>query len=337
MKRFLLLSLFVFAFSIGVSAATRVLVNLVNFQDDQRTPFTREHAEAEMAQVTQFFADISPVRFEVTVNDWRTLPINGTCDAEILKAQVDTSDDKTVIAFPKRSCGFAGQASEQTVLINTDRFGANIVAHELGHTYGMAHAARINADGSIEQYGDFFDVMGTSSRLNYFNAFQREKAGWITLPVVGSGAYVIPSYGAVKVWVRDLYPLSYDEYYMVEYRDPFGFDSWMRDYGVQNGVIIRRVWDTSYLIDTTPNSDIGDLEWLDAPLTVGRTFADSDFSVTLLSIDTGGATVSITAPAVQPSPLPSPTPTPSPTPEPTPSPSPVCVRANPQGKCLKWR
>jgi hypothetical protein len=308
-------------------AGQKVSVHLVNFQNDQRQPFTKEHAEQQMAQVVQWFADQGPVRYEVTVNDWVTLPINATCDGSEIFPLVDTSADRTVVAFPRNlNCGFTGRAGGREVLYTTDQFRANTVAHELAHIVREGVLLPHSASSDLNQYGDFFCSLGDSSRMSYLNLFQREKAGWVILPIVGTGTYLIPSYGAVKVWIRDLYPLSYDEYRVIEYRNPTGFDSWMLAYGVQNGVMIRMASDTSYLIDTTPNSNYGDLEWLDSPLTVGRTYTDGEFSVSVNSITEAGAMVSITAPNVVPDPTPGPTPTPTPTP---------CKKTNPKGKCVR--
>ncbi|MBI3190817.1 hypothetical protein HYZ41_03875 [archaeon] len=106
-----------------------------------------------------------------------------------------------------------------------------IVAHEMGHEFGLFHANRLascdlkntdaNACNSFE-YGDYFDKMGSRSS-EYFNAPHREILGWLsTNDIITSpnGAYTISpleissnSPKAVKIPVE-----GKEYYYYLEYR-----------------------------------------------------------------------------------------------------------------------
>jgi hypothetical protein len=75
------------------------------------------------------------------------------------------------------------------------------------------------------------------------------------------------------------------EYYYVEYRQPFGFDSFSATSAVANGVLIHRATDygalvRTQLIDNVPTTSSFD----DAALGVGRTFTDPAASISILLV-----------------------------------------------------
>ena len=76
-----------------------------------------------------------------------------------------------------------------------------VYAHELGHNFGLLHAASINCNGqplaaggtgcTSSEYGDPFTVMGgqsTGSYAMHFNAAQKSKLGWIPASSVATYA-----------------------------------------------------------------------------------------------------------------------------------------------------
>jgi hypothetical protein len=69
------------------------------------------------------------------------------------------------------SCGYAGLGSQEGNAINLRSFGTTTLAHELGHNFGYRHSSSIyckksdyaqfnSKNCSVEEYGDFRDLMG---------------------------------------------------------------------------------------------------------------------------------------------------------------------------------
>jgi hypothetical protein len=69
------------------------------------------------------------------------------------------------------SCGYAGLGSQEGNAINLRSFGTTTLIHELGHNFGYRHSSTMfckgsdytkfnSTDCSVEEYGDFRDLMG---------------------------------------------------------------------------------------------------------------------------------------------------------------------------------
>ena len=76
-----------------------------------------------------------------------------------------------VVANIYDSCGYAGLGSQGGNAINLRSFGSTTLAHELGHNFGYYHSSSMYCKGSdytkfnatncsVEEYGDFRDLMG---------------------------------------------------------------------------------------------------------------------------------------------------------------------------------
>lgn len=237
--------------------------------------------------------------------------------------------DHVLYAFPyTKSCPWTGLSDlAGPGSWNNGRLTLGIVAHELGHNMGMDHsntyrcfdgAARVAISDTCTTipYTDPFDIMGSGTwSTNYaahFNSFQKGSQGWLspenTLTVTASGLYTVEPNEIRGSGIKSLrIPADKDSsgkqrFYYLEFRQPYGFDNYFRFTGaspVSNGVSIRLAPDYargqhSLLIDTTPDT----LTYEDAPLAVGRTFADSSkgISITPTSITPAGITVQVTVP-----------------------------------------
>jgi hypothetical protein len=180
----------------------KVLVLLVNFQNDQTQPISvdeaRERVFTGAESAAQYFKEASYYRFKLTsiqrsdgdVVGWMTLPFADTgCDihtqwtngAKDLARQRGYEPDNynTVFYVFPHLCfyrthtfrGVIGDMNTRTpVWANANTFTAFTAIHELGHNLGLPHANsyvcngdRIPEDCQSMEYGDIFDQMGDYS------------------------------------------------------------------------------------------------------------------------------------------------------------------------------
>lgn len=173
-----------------------------------------------------------------------------------------------------------------------------VVAHELGHNYGLFHAnfwdtggESIIGSGSNIEYGDSFDTMGNASAgRRHFNTRYKNYLDWLpntyVRNVLTNGTYRVHAMDSTNdaTSVRALTVRRNSKTnYWVEVRQLWTANTW-----VQNGVGIR--WGqtgntTSLLLDTTPGSADGKN---DSPLVLGRTFSDRAAGVHITTLGKGG-------------------------------------------------
>ena len=97
---------------------------------------------------------------------------------------------EVIYALADSHCGFQGEAWGHQVLL-TRRPTLSLVVHELGHTFGLAHAQASDcvvppARCGIDDTGDPFSPMG--SGMVDFSAYEKANLGWIQpQPQVRSG------------------------------------------------------------------------------------------------------------------------------------------------------
>ena len=323
----------------------RVAVVLFNFSNDTTQPIDAAKAKelvfSGAASSNAYYKEVSfGARSLVGTRDatgdvfgWYTLAqTNAGCayqdwgTAARAKAQaagVDlTGYDHVVHYFPRTSsCQFSGvgQLPGKYNWINAS--GSQTIAHELGHNFGVHHASSyrcvndnvpvpIGGTCTANEYGDPFDVMGSSYR--HLNGYHKEKLGFLEaaniLTVTAAGSFdlaPLEQKAAGAQLLRFPIPGTSDVYY-VEYRQPFGFDSFRVTDPVANGVLIHRITVPTRsvlqtkLIDNVPATT----SFTDAALAVGKTFTDSAASVsfTLAARSATSATVqvSFSAPPLPP-------------------------------------
>jgi hypothetical protein len=242
-----------------------------------------------------------------------------------------SSYTRYVYAFPQNNaCGFAGSSyvggNPSQSWINGNNLDIHVLDHELGHAFGLWHAhsldcgtsATICSNGTVVEYGDLLDTMGTPQTASAdYNAFQKERLGWLNsgssptiTTVTSSGIYTIAPYeqgsgpNALKILKSTDSTTGAKTWYYIEARQAVGFDAFLSNpaYYSQNetaGVLFHIGADddanSSQLIDMTPATSTTS-GWWDPSLVEGQSFTDSTAGVTFTptSVSSTGATVQIT-------------------------------------------
>ena len=209
----------------------RVLVLLVNFQDNQTQPYTVAQANnllfnaSNSSSVTNYYREASYGQASVTGNTvgWFTLPMNADCNARsqiatyakqaATNSGINLSDyNKFMYVYPRQSACVntgIGEIGGTQTWINGSLI-LRTTAHELGHNLGLYHS-RAKDCGSVVvggscttiEYGHVADMIGASGITGHFHSFQKERLGWLnygsspTVTTVStSGNYYIAGYSA---------------------------------------------------------------------------------------------------------------------------------------------
>ncbi len=204
----------------------------------------------------------------------------------------------------------------------------SVIAHELGHNFGLLHSSLRRCDRPADggncadaSYQDRYDVMGYSwGPVGSLNVAQAARIG--LLPAVTqrtistttpTGTHTLtPVSGRTGVRALRLADPS-GAVTWVEYRPAAGRDAWLGGMGnwpaLQSGVLLRRSVDdleggnSSLLLDATPSASF-DLQTALLPQTpVGV----GPFTLTVETLAPGSATLRVTTPTPAPTPTPTPT------------------------------
>jgi len=315
------------------------LVIMVNFQDNPTAqPFTSADVQNVVFTQTSNWDLANSLQQTWLTGDvagWFTIPVaSSNCDTGSIasdgKAAAQASGynlgnyDRFIYLMASNSgCsswwGYATIGGSDVWVNGKYQFTTHIVAHEMGHNFGLYHAhtddcgtAVLCSSGTLSEYGDWIDVMGKPfySQDGHFDSFHKEQLGWLNsgaqppiTTVTSDGSYTLSPYETQDSNPKALKILqssnsSENNYYYVEYRQAIGADSFLSGYSdILGGIVLHSASpsnaNSSDLLDMTPTSPSS---FNHPGLVVGKSYTDSiaGVSITPTAVSSTGATVQVT-------------------------------------------
>jgi hypothetical protein len=186
---------------------------MANFNDTAHPALTQAQAQTVMTtgagNVSSFYNEMSygqQLLATAITTSWVTMNLSSTstaattCDFASIGTAADaastaagfnpSSYNFVVYLFPAlASCGWNGLAyvgfPHKSWINGTGSFITQVIAHEIGHNFGLLHAGSVNCGSvsiggscSVAEYGDPWDTMG-NQRPMHFNAKQKSILNWI--------------------------------------------------------------------------------------------------------------------------------------------------------------
>jgi Gametolysin peptidase M11 len=287
------------AFGGHVLGPQRILVALVTWGPQ---PLAREdvrHIVFDETDALYRSMSYGKVSLTGTVTPWlKAFDVPVACNLPQVRAQgsaaaaaagFDASKyDRVVFIHPEQNCPWSGVTQAATVFLN-GVLTAHLVAHELGHSFGLGHAnltdCKRHGCGALE-YGDPYDTMGVGS--GDFSAKAKFDLGWLTnvSRAAKNETYELAPIERPARFAQAFVVTTANDQYWIEYR---GLEARSDDDGQTAGAgVIIRVSPSPDLNDSgsggIPNLLLGNPDGRHRPeLRHGEAFVDSGaFKVTVL-------------------------------------------------------
>jgi hypothetical protein len=132
--------------------------------------------------------------------------------------------DRIVYVVAGANCSFHGAAFGRDAIV-TEAPQRWLLVHELGHTYGLAHAASTQcAVCPVTDRGDPFSPMGDGAGFTDFSTYEKAELGWLPAPLFlrRNGRYRLALAGARSTLAHALVVEAPNGQYWVERRSGQG-------------------------------------------------------------------------------------------------------------------
>jgi hypothetical protein len=208
----------------------RVLVILVTWGPQ---PFAQDTVrEIVFDETSEFIREASYGKAWLAgdVTPWlRALPSQPECNTRLIsrtarQAAADAgytiaSYTRFVFVLPRIDCPFSGLGSGEEAFLNGSLWRM-IVAHELGHTYGLGHANTwecLNGACFPREYGNPYSVMGNGD--GHYTAYEKNFLGWLpNLATAASGDIDLYRLEPAEPGAQGLKITTARDEYWLEYR-----------------------------------------------------------------------------------------------------------------------
>ena len=309
----------------------KVLVIPMTFQDQNDTPSTESALYNMMRNVGDHYAKASygKLTLTTTVTPGVTLPHSeawyiqkdssngGPIDglglehaharAEVRKLGFDDDEyDCVVVRLKGGARPAGGWGGGKSVWIYGD--DVSVTAHEIGHVFGLAHANYWDTAGTSAigvgangEYGGYYDVMGgVGVPTGHYNAQGKNQIRWLPNDFVTETTMS----GLYRIFAQDQAVLDPGKRFALKIRKDNLRTYWgelrglytgnTTDTWADKGLILGWKYPTGggsniQLIDTTPGSAFGKT---DSPISLGRTFSDTDAGIHMTTVAVNAATAS---------------------------------------------
>jgi alpha-tubulin suppressor-like RCC1 family protein len=303
-----------------------LLYILVNYSDDTTEPMSQAAANTLAGQISTWYLEASYAATDITPTVTPVLMMPqpksyylGLGDNGFGPLIADARATASANGFPAANyqlevvrtvpaiigpnggphTGGRGVVGRKGAYVATPDLSVNI--HELGHNYGLSHAGKLISasggaigGGTVSEYGDSYDTMGSSGPAAHFNTTYKTQLGWLP----GSFVQSVSASGTYRIYPADASTLVGGRLYALRVKKDFSRDFWLEIRYRSIGTAVNNLWVDNGLIfhwDVWPlsggKSALLEMDLTDfrpPPLSIARTFSDPALGVYITPVGKGG-------------------------------------------------